>query len=261
MTLVEGAGQGRRRLGRSLAWGGVYAAILLAWSALALMAPQRPAAEGLEPWLLEALCRPAGEAGPGALLGMWGLMSLAMMLPGFVPAARTFDALGACGARDGTGLAALVGGYLAVWAGFSALGALAQAELSRAGLLDGQGASRSALLTAALFAGAGLYQFSALKDACLTRCRHPLSFFLQHWRPGAGAAFAMGARLGLACLGCCWALMALAFVGGTMHLGWMAAATLFMTMEKLDPPGRALTRPAGVLLLAAGGWTLAAGPI
>jgi predicted metal-binding membrane protein len=63
----------------------------------------------------------------------------------------------------------------------------------------------------------------------------------------------MGLELGALCFACCWALMALAFVGGTMSLLWMGAATLFMTLEKLPDLGRPLTRPAGYALIAAAG--------
>jgi predicted metal-binding membrane protein len=87
----------------------------------------------------------------------------------------------------------------------------------------------------------------------------PLTFFMERWAPGPARAFRMGSQLGLACLGCCWALMALAFVGGTMNLVWMGAATLFMALEKLPDIGRPLTHPMGaILILAAVAATLAA---
>ena len=119
------------------------------------------------------------------------------------------------------------------------------------GALDGDGRLLAPLATAALLAGAGLYQFSALKDACLAKCRMPLTYFMGHWRPGTAGALRMGLSLGLACFGCCWALMALAFVGGTMNLYWMGLATLFMIFEKLPDLGRHLQRPAGGALIAA----------
>jgi len=103
---------------------------------------------------------------------------------------------------------------------------------------------------------AGAYQFSALKAACLAKCRAPLTFFMQHWEEGA---WRNGLRLGLVCLGCCWALMALAFVGGVMNLAFMGLATAIMVIEKLPDLGRWLTRPLGGVLLAGGlWWSLAA---
>jgi predicted metal-binding membrane protein len=244
--------------GRGLAWLGFYLAILLAWVSVALMAAKLPGADlGAMPasyW--ETLCLSAAEASPLALLLMWALMSAAMMLPTFTPAARTYDDLRSAGAGDGRGLAALVGGYLVVWGGASVLGAGLQWVLATKGLLTPAGASLSPILTAGLLAGAGLYQFSVLKAACLSKCRMPMTFFMERWAQGTGPAFKMGLELGAVCLGCCWALMLLGFVGGAMNLLWIGAATLFMTLEKLPDLGRPLTRPAGFALLAAAAYTL-----
>ncbi len=241
---------------RAAGWLGYYAAILAAWIGVALMARGYAAGAGLEGvpaafW--DALCASAAEARPAALWAMWAIMAAAMMLPTFVPALRTFADLSATGATTGAGAVTLVAGYLGVWLAASALGAAAQWALARWGLLTPAGASLSPWLSAALLTGAGAYQFSSVKAACLSRCRMPLTFFLQHWRPGAPAALAMGLRLGALCLGCCWALMALGFLGGTMNLAWMGAATVFMTLEKLPDIGHRLTRPAGLALILAGG--------
>lgn len=240
---------------RALGWIAFYALILGAWIAVALMARAAPRAPlGAVPaefWA--ALCLSAAEAQPFALWAMWALMVSAMMLPTFVPALRTFTDLSATGATTGAGAAALVAGYLAVWLAASALGAGMQSTLAQYGMLSPSGASLSSWLTAALLFAAGAYQVSAVKAACLSKCRMPMTFFLQHWRPGMGAALSMGLRLGALCLGCCWALMALGFIGGTTNLVWMGAATLFMTLEKLPEIGRHLTRPAGWALILAGG--------
>ena len=125
--------------------------------------------------------------------------------------------------------------------------------LFQAGLLTAFGDSRSGVLSAVLLAVAGVYQFSAVKEACLSNCRRPLSFFMQHWDEGA---LRNGVRLGLVCLGCCWALMALAFVGGVMNLAFMGLATVIMVLEKLPDLGRWLTRPLGAALLGASVWIL-----
>jgi predicted metal-binding membrane protein len=240
---------------RNLGWLGFYGVVLLAWVAVALMATENTmAGQGSIPaefWA--ALCAGADQAAPIALWGMWALMATAMMLPTFVPAMRTFTDLGAAGATDRAGVAALVAGYLAVWLGASVIGAAAQWTLARKGVLTPGGASLSPWLTAMLLVGAGAYQFTTLKESCLAKCRMPLTYFMEHWRPGTPAAFTMGLHLGALCLGCCWALMALGFVGGVMNLIWMGAATLFMTLEKLPDIGRPLTRPAGMALIAAGG--------
>lgn len=235
--------------GRGLVWVTFYATILAAWFALYAMtvAADLPAGLGREFWL--ALCGGAAPAGFAPLVAMWALMAAAMMLPTFAPALRTYLDLGASGAADGGGAAALVAGYVAVWALAALAGAALQLRFQSLGLVAPDGSSLSLWLTAGLLGFAGLYQFSSLKAACLSRCRQPLTFFLERWRPGPARALRMGAELGAVCLGCCWALMALAFVGGTMNLLWMGAATLFMAIEKLPEIGRPLTRPAGVLLL------------
>ena len=115
---------------------------------------------------------------------------------------------------------------------------------------------KAAAFTGALLIGAGLYQFAALKEACLSRCRAPLTFFMQHFDEGP---WRNGLRLGMDCLGCCWALMLLAFVGGTMNLAFMGLAMVIMTLEKLPEIGRPVTKPLGGALIAAGTvtWALA----
>lgn len=233
-------------------WLGFFALILAAWGGLFAMVITSPMA-GVPAGLWEALCLGAASANLGSLFAMWLLMSAAMMLPTFVPALRTFVNLGATGATRPVDALSLVAGYALIWVGGALAGALAQQALARAGLLAPDGASLSLWLSAGLLAVAGLYQFTHLKAACLAKCRMPLAFFMERWAPGVPRAFRMGLELGALCFGCCWALMALAFVGGTMNLLWMGAATLFMVMEKLPDLGGPLTRPAGYLLLLASG--------
>jgi len=86
----------------------------------------------------------------------------------------------------------------------------------------------------------------------LIRCRAPLQFLSEHWRAGRAGALWMGLIHGLYCIGCCWAIMVLAFVGGVMSLLWMGLATLFMVAEKLPDIGAYIRRPAGTALIGAG---------
>jgi predicted metal-binding membrane protein len=65
-------------------------------------------------------------------------------------------------------------------------------------------------------------------------------------------AFVMGLRHGLFCVGCCWALMALLFVGGVMNLAWIAALSIAVAIEKLAPHGERLATVLGLGLMAAG---------
>lgn len=236
-------------------WVGFFGLVLAAWALLYAMQlpPDLLAAAsvyGAEFW--EALCVvEPGLAGAPNIFLMWAAMSAAMMAPTFLPTLATYEDLVQAGAARG--FAGLLAGYLAVWLGFAILATGAQIGLSEAGLLTPLGESASRWLTAGLLAAAGGYQFSRLKEACLSKCRLPLTFFMQHWDEGP---WRMGLRLGALCLGCCWALMALAFVGGTMNLLWMGIAMVLMTLEKLPDLGRSLTHPLGFGLLAAAGLAL-----
>jgi predicted metal-binding membrane protein len=235
---------------RKVFWLGFYAAILLAWALLIRMtASPLPGISAAEYWA--SFCIPAADTDPIALVGMWGLMSAAMMLPTFAPAIRVFGELGDVKATNGRSMVALVAGYSAVWLGFSALAAALQFALSKASAMTGPAQTLAPWLSVGLLLATGAYQFSPAKEACLAKCRHPLMFFMEHWAPGPGPALTMGARLGAYCIGCCWALMLLGFVGGAMNLLWMGAATLFMTFEKLPEIGRYLTRPLGFILVVA----------
>ncbi len=151
-----------------------------------------------------------------------------------------------------------VGGYVAAWAGYSVLAAAAQVALARAALLTPMLQSTSVVLSAAILLAAGLFQFTALKEACLAKCRTPLGFFLAEWRDGAAGAFAMGLRHGSFCVVCCWALMAVMLVVGAMNLLWMAALTAFMLAEKLVPARWQLSRLAGAAFVVWGVFVLVA---
>jgi predicted metal-binding membrane protein len=111
--------------------------------------------------------------------------------------------------------------------------------------------SASPLFSAAIFLGAGAYQFTALKHACLTRCQRPFPFFFANWSTAPPAVFRLGARQGLDCLGCCWATMLVMFAVGVMNVLWMAGLGLAMTAEKLSATSR-LSRVIGVVFLAIG---------
>ncbi|MFT7594891.1 MAG: putative metal-binding membrane protein [Paracoccaceae bacterium] len=238
-------------------WLALFGLILGAWVMLYLMAVPADlravgAIYGADFWVNFCNLTP-DAAGMARMVAMWVLMSAAMMAPTVLPALATYEDLGQTGTA--TSMARLLAGYLTIWLGFSLLAAGAQMGLFRAGLLDPLGQSATSWLTAGLLLLAGLYQFSPMKDACLSKCRQPLTFFMSHWAEGP---WRNGLRLGLVCLGCCWALMMLAFVGGVMNLAFMGLATLVMVLEKLPEIGRYITRPLGVALLtAAAGWTLA----
>lgn len=157
-----------------------------------------------------------------------------MMLPSAAPMisayARTIRS-STPGVHGSTTL--FVVGYLLTWSSFAALATAAQWALHEVALVDAMGASTSRWLGGALLAGAGAYQFTTAKDACLRQCRSPLSFLLNQWRNGGAGAAVMGLRHGALCVGCCWALMTVLFVLGVMNLWWIALVAAVVLLEKL----------------------------
>jgi len=235
-----------------LHWIVLFGMILLAWFALFLMAvpdDMRSLSRiyGTDFWA--SLCVVTRDVGGFTrLFAMWALMSAAMMAPTALPAFATYEDLGH---TTHTKFAPLVIGYTTVWLGYSAIAAGVQIVLFQFGLIDAFGTSLSNGLSAILLIVAGAYQFSPIKEACLSKCRMPLTFFMQHFEEGP---LRNGLRLGLICLGCCWALMALAFVGGVMNLAFMGLATILMILEKMPNLGRYLTKPLGGILIFCGVW-------
>jgi predicted metal-binding membrane protein len=192
---------------------------------------------------------------------MWAAMMVAMMLPSALPTLLIFhtairnDPQVRSPARRMFEFAA---GYMLAWCGFSAGATLLQWGLAEATLLSPMMVSASPWLGGALLMLAGVYQWTSLKHACLRHCRSPLAFFVEHWKPGMPGALALGLRHGLYCVGCCWALMLLLFVGGVMSLLWIGVITAFVLLEKLMPHGAQGGRLSGLALVLAGAWVLLA---
>ena len=193
---------------------------------------------------------------------MWFGMMAAMMLPVSVPWVRVLATLGDRGGRAsreafggevaGRWLrlrsgALFLAGYLSVWLLFSL--AAAAVQLGTAAVVP---LGRDTPLAGFFLVGAGLYQLSPVKAACLRHCRNPLTYFLTRWRDGPRGALGMGWGHGLYCLGCCWALMALALVLGVMNLLWMAVLAAVVCVENLAPGGAVIGRIAGVGLVVWG---------
>jgi predicted metal-binding membrane protein len=146
---------------------------------------------------------------------------------------------------------AIAAGYAGVWLLFSVAASTIQILFTHAGLFDPDLASTGGFLAAAILVGAGFYQFSALKHACLARCQHPFPFFFSNWATTSGGVFRLGVKQGLYCLGCCWAMMLIMFAVGVMNVAWMAGLAVVMTIEKLQT-GRRFAHGIGVALIAIG---------
>jgi predicted metal-binding membrane protein len=185
-----------------------------------------------------AMPAPLSPEAIAAAFLMWALMMVAMMLPSALPMILLHAKLAQ--RTDATAVFALT--YVAVWTAASLIAAAAQQGLVAARLLDGDRLLfGNRMIGGALLIAAGLYQLTPLKRRCLERCRSPLSFLMSGWRPGIGGALLLGLRHGLYCLGCCWMLMALLFVGGVMNLAWVALLAAIVLIEKIAPGGRWLT--------------------
>ncbi len=189
------------------------------------------------------------------LLAMWWVMMVAMMLPSAAPTILLTAALNRRSASDlpPYGAASFFTiGYLLAWFLFSLMAVVAQMVLENNGLLSSMLRSRSAYLTAGLLIAAGIWQFSPIKQACLRHCRSPIEFITRHRRPGRQGALVMGLHHGTYCLGCCWFLMALLFVGGVMNLYWIAGLALFVLIEKFFSSGVCFGRVSGAGFISVG---------
>jgi predicted metal-binding membrane protein len=179
----------------------------------------------------------------------WQAMVAAMMLPSALPLIRLFEAVSRNQERPWQARGGFLAGYAAVWTGFGALALLGDSALHHT--VDGFPwlAERPWLVAGGVLAFAGAFQFSDLKDQCLSKCRQPGPYLLAHYRRGPEAGFRLGFGHGLFCLGCCWALMLVMFAAGVAVLWWMAALTAVMVYEKTGRHGRALTPVVGIALL------------
>jgi len=186
---------------------------------------------------------------------MWAVMMVAMMVPSATPMVLLFAATERKRReeRSPVGITALfLVGYLLVWSAYSAGATVLQWGLHSAALLSPMMVSTSEVLGGALLVGAGVFQLTPLKEACLRHCRTPLHFFMGEWRDGPRGALVMGMKHGSYCVGCCWILMALLFVAGVMNLLWVAAITILVLVERIAPRGDVIGRAAGVLFIVAG---------
>jgi len=187
--------------------------------------------------------------------GMWTVMMLAMMLPTVAPMVLSLAAISRDRAQPASPLAPASGfllGYALALTAFSLVAAVAQWVFHQAAWSSMTGEATNRVFAGMVLLGAGAFQFSRWKESCLHRCRSPLWFLLTRWRPGALGGIRMGIAHGRFCIGCCWALMALMFVVGSMNLLWTAGLALLMLAEKALPSGRALGRIAGAALVVWG---------
>jgi predicted metal-binding membrane protein len=191
------------------------------------------------------------------MLVMWSVMMAAMMLPSAAPmilfyAMADRNRRTQSGQNSGTRAGIFVAAYLVCWTAFSSLAVVVQYCLEKAALLSRMMETTSLILAAVIFIAVGIYQLSPLKQTCLKNCRSPLDFITSRWRDGKRGAFVMGLQHGMYCVGCCWMLMLLLFVGGVMNLAWITGLAFFAIVEKTIPLGHWIGKLAGLLLIVWG---------
>jgi len=193
---------------------------------------------------------------------MWTVMMVGMMTPSAGPMILMYARVGRL--TGGAPFAATVWfvvGYFLVWIAFASVATWVQWALDRTALLDAWMASTSNVFGAFVFVVAGTYQWTQLKERCLTECQRPFAFLMRHggFRRDAPGSLMLGLRHGAYCVGCCWALMALLFVGGVMNVLWIALLALLILLKKIIPLDCLPSRIVGIALIAGGAWLLAMG--
>jgi predicted metal-binding membrane protein len=194
-----------------------------------------------------------------ALLALlaWQVMIAAMMLPSSLPLVRLYARATERAPGRRRSMAAFIGGYAVVWTAFGLAAFGADAGLHAAVNASPWLERHDWWIGGSVLALAGAFQFTSLKDACLDKCRHPGQFMMRFYERGPRGGFRLGARHGVFCVGCCWALMLVMFAAGVASLIWMALLTAVMIHEKTRPAGARAVPVTGVALLAAASVVLA----
>jgi predicted metal-binding membrane protein len=244
---------------RLVIYAGLAGIILLAWGYLVYMAGTlQKTSMGMD--ISMPSMQTWGVTDTSVTFIMWVVMMVAMMTPSALPVILMYRTISRTRHKENDRLSStwlFLLGYLVTWTGFSAVATLGQWGLHSAALLTPMMASASPLLGGVLLVAAGVYQFTPLKDACLSHCRTPMGFLMAEWREGKTGALVMGMRHGLYCVGCCWLMMALLFVGGVMNLVWVALIAAYILVEKVVPARMWLSRIAGIAAIAWGLWLVA----
>jgi predicted metal-binding membrane protein len=250
--LADNAIESVARRDRVVVLASLTALTVLAWvylfrdaARMAAMAPDMPM-----PWTSERFVM---------TLLMWSIMMVGMMLPSAAPMIVFYAQSVRKNAERGLVLPSVwifTVAYLAVWTGFSVMATLLQLLLEQLAGMSPMSMKTHGMVSGLLLIIAGVYQWLPWKKVCLKYCRTPLQFITTRWRKGALGALRMGLEHGAFCVGCCWVLMLLLFVGGVMNLLWVAVIAGFVLLEKILPAGWFTTRIAGFGLMAVGLWQL-----
>lgn len=194
---------------------------------------------------------------------MWAVMMVGMMAPSAAPMILMYARVGRQGKTGCKPFAAtgwFAAGYFLAWVGFSLAATLVQWVMEREALLDARMANTNTLVGAGVLVAAGIYQWTPMKDACLSNCQTPFGFLMSHggFRSSIRGCMHLGLLHGTYCIGCCWILMAVLFVVGVMNVLWIALLALLVLLERLTPWGRWIARIVGAVCVAAGAWMMLA---
>ncbi|MGZ8227803.1 MAG: DUF2182 domain-containing protein, partial [Methylococcaceae bacterium] len=220
--------------------GAVFAIILAlvtaAWSYLLYQYRRMSAQPMSEMWMPPSEFSAWGLTDFAFVYAMWAVMMTAMMLPTSIPMLTAYGRVSRrLSTTPGQSLGLFAGAYLGLWLLFSIVPTILQWQLHGLAWLSPMMENQNRLFAAGILLLAGVYQFTPIKNACLTHCKSPLGFLLNEWRDGRAGALKMGLTHGVNCIGCCWAQMLIMFVVGVMNLPAMALLTLAVIAEKLIP--------------------------
>ncbi len=257
------------RRDRWIVAGGLALICVLSWFYLLGGAGTGMSTVAMTTWQFPPPVRGGSFAGPWeasywlVMASMWWIMMIAMMMPSAAPVVLLYARVYRHAQRRKqidspyVPVASFVSGYLFAWLLFSLVATGMQWSLESLGLLDAMMMwSSHAVMSGGLLLAAGIYQYLPLKQVCLKHCRSPVDFVSRHWRQGHAGAAVMGIEHGLYCVGCCWLVMALLFVGGIMNLVWVAGLAILVLIEKISPAGDLVARAAGAVMIAAGSYLL-----
>lgn len=186
---------------------------------------------------------------------MWEIMMIGMMLPTALRSIMFYARINAQSVKRGKVFVSgywFAAGYMLIWTLFSVIATILQGLLSQADLLSSMMVSSSYLFSSALLILSGMWQLSPIKNSCLAHCQSPVDFLASNYRPGISNAIWLGIKHGAFCLGCCWLIMCLLFVGGVMNLLWVAGITAFILAEKLLPVRNSHVYLSGWAMIASG---------
>jgi predicted metal-binding membrane protein len=210
-------------------------------------------------WSMSMTWMRMGESGAvhaAMFMAMWDAMMIAMMLPSAMPAVllhgRLIETRHERGESGGGSRFLLLFGYFAVWTLFGAVAYVIGMGIAGAAMRSVDVSRMIPAATGIILAVAGIYQLTNLKQACLSHCRSPLHFFMQHQIRRATDSLMFGLHHGAYCALCCWGLMAIQLALGVMSVPLMVVVAAIIFIEKQWKYGPQFAMVVGVVTILSG---------